>query len=158
MYSDFYRIKLKYDRFLLPQLNRSKAAYHESDVIGKPVGECKVRGVDHEYVPSQFPLPRPSKKKTKLACSHVKTRHLFARAPSERSGITDGLLKASPHESEVVQISGGVFVYGMGDYGEEGDSVHFLLIAVKNGPEDAAPHKTGALQSYLLYKMVRQNE
>ncbi|KAK6742680.1 hypothetical protein RB195_010126 [Necator americanus] len=28
------------------------------------------------------------------------------------------MLKASPHESEVVQISGGVFVYGMGDYGE----------------------------------------
>ncbi|KAK6765235.1 hypothetical protein RB195_025245 [Necator americanus] len=28
----------------------------------------------------------------------------------------------------------------MGDYGEGGDSVHFLLIAVKNGPEDAAPH------------------
>ncbi|KAK6729447.1 hypothetical protein RB195_006476 [Necator americanus] len=41
----------------------------------------------------------------------------------------------------------------MGDYGEGGDSVHFLLIAVKNGPEDAAPHKTGALQSNLLYKM-----
>ncbi|KAK6740658.1 hypothetical protein RB195_008863 [Necator americanus] len=41
----------------------------------------------------------------------------------------------------------------MGDYGEGGDSVHFLLIAVKNGLEDAAPHKTGALQSNLLYKM-----
>ncbi|KAK6764314.1 hypothetical protein RB195_024583 [Necator americanus] len=26
----------------------------------------------------------------------------------------------------------------MGDYGEEGDSVHFFLIAVKNGPEDTA--------------------
>ena len=59
-------------------------------------------------------------------------------------------LKASPHESEVVQISGGVFVYGMGDYGEEGDSVHFFLIAVKNDPEDAAPHKAGALQYNFL--------
>ncbi|KAK6735534.1 hypothetical protein RB195_018628 [Necator americanus] len=45
----------------------------------------------------------------------------------------------------------------MGDYGEGGDSVHFLLIAVKNGPEDAAPHKTGALQSNLLYKMAPLN-
>ncbi|KAK6755386.1 hypothetical protein RB195_014012 [Necator americanus] len=26
----------------------------------------------------------------------------------------------------------------MGDYGEGGDSVHFFLIAVKNGPEDTA--------------------
>ena len=47
-------------------------------------------------------------------------------------------LKASLHESEVVRISGGVFVYVMGDYGEGGDSVHFFLIAVKNGPEDTA--------------------
>ncbi|KAK6731779.1 hypothetical protein RB195_007935 [Necator americanus] len=45
---------------------------------------------------------------------------------------------ASPYESEVLQISGGVFVYGMGDYGEGGDSVHFFLIAVENGMEDAA--------------------
>ncbi|KAK6725857.1 hypothetical protein RB195_004278 [Necator americanus] len=29
----------------------------------------------------------------------------------------------------------------MGDYEDGGDSVHFFLIAVKNGPEDAAPHK-----------------
>ncbi|KAK6743078.1 hypothetical protein RB195_010381 [Necator americanus] len=41
----------------------------------------------------------------------------------------------------------------MEDYGEGGDSVHFLLIAVKDGPEDTAPHKAGVLQSNLLYKM-----
>ncbi|KAK6748531.1 hypothetical protein RB195_001261 [Necator americanus] len=47
-------------------------------------------------------------------------------------------LKASPNESVVVRISGGVFVYGIVDYGEKGDSINFFLIAVKNGPEDMA--------------------
>ena len=61
----------------------------------------------------------------------------------------DGL-KTPPHESEVVRISDGVFVYGKGDYGEGGDSVHFFLIAVKNGQGDAAPQKAGALQSHFL--------
>ena len=71
----------------------------------------------------------------------------LARGPTS---ITSAGLKASAHESEVVQISGGVFVYGMGDYGEEGDPIHFFLIAVKNGKEDAAPHKAGALQSHFV--------
>ena len=38
----------------------------------------------------------------------------------------------------------------MGDYGEEGDSVHFFLIAVKNGPEDT---NLGALAQYFLQEV-----
>ena len=50
----------------------------------------------------------------------------------------------------MAQISSGVFVYEMGDYGEEGDSVHFFLIVVKNGPEDTA---SGILAHYYLHEV-----
>ena len=62
-----------------------------------------------------------------------------------------GSLMTSPHESEVVQISGGVFVHGMGDYREGSDSVHFFLIAVKKNPEDTA---SGVLAHYFLQEVV----
>ncbi|KAK6757899.1 hypothetical protein RB195_015615 [Necator americanus] len=42
----------------------------------------------------------------------------FNRRTQHLAGLRSSDLKASPHESEVVQISGGVFVYGTGDYGE----------------------------------------
>ena len=47
-----------------------------------------------------------------------------------------GTLKASPHESGVVP--GRLCLYRVVDYGEEGDSIHFFLIAVKNDPEGPA--------------------
>ncbi|KAK6726461.1 hypothetical protein RB195_004653 [Necator americanus] len=56
-------------------------------------------------------------------------------------------LKASLYESEVARISGGVFVYGIVDYGEEGDSVHFFLIAVKKRHYGYGFERSGAVLS-----------
>ncbi|KAK6742372.1 hypothetical protein RB195_009939 [Necator americanus] len=77
------------------------------------------------------------------------------------------ILKASPHESEVVQISGGVFVYGIVDYGQhmlwKGERYLMteeaqLSFNVFQSLEFATLFNMAALQSDCLSKLLTDND